>query len=137
MLFLYGKKIVSLIFVMLILYTILTINIYSSEGDINNILADMKKLEKIGDKDEIVHNLFQIILQEKAKVSWPLILVLSIIFSIIITYCTYELKDLDQKFLITTILIFLPMYLLFNYLKAHGGNKNLFNSILLYKNSKL
>jgi hypothetical protein len=134
MLFEYSQKFLCAVFLCLAFYTLLTFYIYSTKGDMDNIIKDIKKLEKIKDKDEIISKLFLIIVEDKTSVKWPIILCISVLISSLITYCTASNNNLDQKFLIITVIIFLTIYGIFNFFRAHGGTRQLVNSIILHNN---
>jgi hypothetical protein len=134
MLFNYSQKIVSIMIFCLSIYILLTFYIYSTQGDMNNLIKDIKKLKKVKDKDEIIDRLFHIIVDNKSSVKWPIIVSISIIISSLITYCTSGINNLDQKFLITSAFIFLTIYGMFNFLKTHGGQNQLIKSVILHNN---
>jgi hypothetical protein len=134
MLFNYSQKFLCIIIFFLSFYILLTFYIYSVKGDMENIIKDVKNLKKIKDKDEIIDKLFLIIAEENSSVKWPLILCISVIVSSLITYCTAGINNLDQKFLIITVIIFLTIYGIFNFFMAHGGKRKLVNSIILHNN---
>lgn len=132
MLFNYSQKFLCVIILCLSIYILLTFYIYSTKGDMDNFLKDIKKLNKIKDKDEIINKLFYIIAEDKTSIKWPIIVCISVIVSTLIIYCTIGINNLDQKFLIITLIIFFTIYGFFNFLLTHGGQKQLINSIILH-----
>ncbi len=124
--------IVCMIIVCLLsLYIICSFYIYSRQGDLDNTLKGLDKLYKANDKDEIIKCLSEVIVQSKSSVRWPTIIAVSIVFSIFISYATRNIESACQKFIITFPLVFIPLYVSFNYLQAHGGNKALVSVGLL------
>lgn len=103
-------------------YIIASFYTYSRQGDIDNSLKGLETLYHINDKDEIVKKLFEHSVALQSIVRWPVIVAVSIVSSIIITYATSNISDNGQKFFIILPLIFAPIYASFNFLQAHGGN---------------
>jgi len=134
MLFNYSYQLTSMVIFCLSIYILLTFFMYSTQGDMDNVIKDIKKLKKIEDKDEIIDKLFGIIIESKTSVSWPITLCISILVSSLITYCTSTIDDLDRKFLITTMFLFFTIFSMFSFVSTHGGQKQIINSIILHNN---
>jgi hypothetical protein len=132
-----NNKIVMICLFILILYIVCTLYFYSKDGDLNNTIRGINKLKDINDKDEIINTLYRMVITQNVSVRWPAIVALSIVSSLFITYCTNGNLTVDQRFLITIPFVFVPMYLLFNFKKAHNCNENIVNATFLYsKNNK-
>lgn len=131
----YNKLVMISLFI-LILYIICTLYFYSKEGDLHNAIRGIKKLESTNDKDELLNVLYRLAISNNVSVRWPVIVALSLISSLLITYCTTGMSNIDQRFLITIPFVFLPMYVLFNFKNAHSKNENIVNSTFLYSKLK-
>lgn len=114
------------------IYIAATLLIYSRSGDLNNSLKGMDKLYKLGDKDEIIKQLYELVVFQKSRVVWPFLLAISIVFAIFISYATKLVEEQSQRFIIIIPFIFLPLYVSFNYMQAHGGNNTLSSANQLF-----
>jgi len=131
----YNKLVMISLFI-LILYIVCTLYFYSKDGDLHNAIRGLKKLEDTDDKNELFNVLYRMAISQNISVRWPVIVALSLVSSLFITYCTAGITAIDQRFLITIPFVFLPMYALFNFRSAHGGNEKIVNATFLYSKIK-
>ena len=128
---------ISLILVCLLsVYIICSFYLYTKEGDLNNSLKGLDILYQNNDKDEIIRKLFEHAVISNSKVRWPILMAISIVFAIIISHATNLVENNSQKFFIILPLLFLPLYITFNYLQAHGGNKRIIAASQLFALNK-
>jgi hypothetical protein len=118
------------------IYIVATFFTYSQSGDLNNSIGGLDKVYKTEDKDEIIKQLYEIVVLNKSQVRWPFLIALSIVFTIFITYATKSIDTQLQRFVIILPLIFIPLYVFFNYTQAHGGNKSLISAAQLFALNK-